>query len=107
MGYLPLPFRVSLFIQRLPHFESYRSITCAVEELLKKTEIIKFVYLIVINFYSASGPGSSVGIATGDGLDGPVIEYRWGGGRDFPHLSRPTLRLIQPPVQWVSGLSRG
>ena len=26
-----------------------------------------------------SGPGSSVGIATGYGLDGPGIEYRWGG----------------------------
>jgi hypothetical protein len=35
------------------------------------------------------GPGSSVGIATGYGLDGPEIEPRW--GRDFPHLSRPAL----------------
>jgi hypothetical protein len=26
------------------------------------------------------GPGSSVGIATGYGLDGPGIESRWGGG---------------------------
>jgi hypothetical protein len=33
-----------------------------------------------------SWPGSSVGIATGYGLDGPGIESRW--GRDFPHLSR-------------------
>ena len=35
------------------------------------------------------GPGSSVGIATGYGLDGPGIESRW--GRDFPHLTRPAL----------------
>jgi hypothetical protein len=35
------------------------------------------------------GPGSSVGIATGYGLDGPRIESQW--GRDFPHLSRPAL----------------
>jgi len=35
------------------------------------------------------GSGSSVGIATGYGLDGPEIESRW--GRDFPHLSRPAL----------------
>jgi hypothetical protein len=35
------------------------------------------------------GPGSVVGISTGYGLDGPGIESRW--GRDFPHLSRPTL----------------
>jgi hypothetical protein len=51
------------------------------------------------------GPGSSVGIATGYGLDGPGIESRW--GRDFLHLSRPTIGLIQPLVQWIPGLSRG
>jgi hypothetical protein len=53
-----------------------------------------------------SGPSSSVGIATGYGLDGPGIESRWEGG-DFPHLSRLTLGLTQPPVQWVPGLSGG
>ena len=46
-----------------------------------------------------------VGIATRYGLDGPGIESRW--GRDFPHPSRPALGPPQPPVQWVSGLSRG
>ena len=51
------------------------------------------------------GSGSSVGIATGYGLDGPGIESRW--GRDFPHLSRTTLETTQPPVLWVPGLSRG
>ena len=30
------------------------------------------------------GPGSSVGVATGYGLDGPGIESRC--GRDFPHV---------------------
>jgi hypothetical protein len=39
------------------------------------------------------GPGSSVGIATGYGLDGPGIVSRW--GRDFPHLSRLALGPTQ------------
>ena len=55
---------------------------------------------------SIGGPGSSVGIATGYGLDGPGIESRW-GGRDFPHLFRPALGPTQPPVQWALGVSRG
>ena len=50
------------------------------------------------------GRDSVVGIAPAYGLDGPGIESRW--GRDFPHLSRPTLRLTQLPVQWVPDLSR-
>jgi hypothetical protein len=44
-------------------------------------------FFIVLKFYS--GPGSSVGRATGYGLDDPGIEFRT--RRDFPHLSRPAL----------------
>ena len=35
------------------------------------------------------GPGSSVGITIGYGLEGPGMETRW--GRDIPHRSRPAL----------------
>jgi hypothetical protein len=37
------------------------------------------------------GRDSSVGIATGYGLDGPGIEFWW-GFKVFPHMSRPALR---------------
>jgi hypothetical protein len=36
-------------------------------------------------------------------LDSPGIEYRW--GQYFPCMSKPATRPIQPPVQWVLGLS--
>jgi hypothetical protein len=51
------------------------------------------------------GPGSSVSVATGYGLDGLGIESRW--GRDFLHVSKSALRPTQLPVKWVPGLSRG
>ena len=53
--------------------------------------------------YIYCGPGSSVGIATDYGLDGPGSNP---SGDEIFRPSRPTLGPTQPPVKLVPGLSR-
>jgi len=54
--------------------------------------------------HKVCAPGSSVGIATDYGLDGPGSNL----GRDeIFRPSRPTLGPTQPPVKWVLCVSRG
>ena len=49
---------------------------------------------ISLSVLVSCGPGSSVGIAAGYGLDGLGIESQ--SGRNFSHLSRPALGLTLP-----------
>ena len=60
----------------------------------------KYIFLII----NLRGPGNSVGIATYYGLDDPGSNP---GGDEIFRPSRPALGPTQPPIKWVSGLSRG
>ena len=89
-------------------FSSYRAVANIKSMAVVKTKEIKVVCseipVKLTNTFWCCEPDRSDGIATGYGLEGPVIESRW--RRDFPHLSRPTLGPIQPHVQWIPCLSR-
>jgi hypothetical protein len=69
--------------------------------LLIKHQYHKVLFWLV----HVMGRDSVVGIATRYRVGGLGIKSRW--VRDFPHLSRPALVAIHPPIQWVLGLSRG
>ena len=71
--------------------------------------IILELYTVLVNkinkcIYFKRVPGSSVGIATDYGLDGPGSNPV---GDEIFSPSRPGLVPTQTPVKWVPSLSRG
>jgi len=60
-------------------------------------------YISLYSRQTGEGRDSSVGVATGYGLEDPETESRW--ELEFPHPSSPALEPTQPPIQGGPGLS--
>ena len=72
---------------------------CRIIRLLRESgHKVGVLFVISNSILNYRGPGSSVGIATNYGLDGPGSNS---GGDDIFRPSRPALGSTQPPVKWV------
>ena len=66
--------------------------------------VVAGCYFLLLGYtVYTGGPGSSVGIATDYGLDGPGSNP---GGDEIFRPSRPAVWPTQPPVKWIPGLNR-
>ena len=70
-------------------------------------QVVLLVLLFSTKYFISTvdlcGPGSSVGIATDYGLEGPGSNA---GGDEYFRPFIPALGPTQPPVKWVPDLSR-
>ena len=72
---------------------------------INEDDINDYLPILVSSLHHVCGPGSSVGIATGYGLNDPGIKSRW--GRNFPHLFRPALEPTSLQYNGYRGLPGG
>jgi hypothetical protein len=90
--------QLSLYtIPNLAHFKEQFNLRFTLKFSIRTLNCIRDFVGNLCTVLIVCGPGSVVGIATGYGLECLVIESLC--RRDFPHLSRPALGPIQPPVQ--------
>jgi hypothetical protein len=86
------------------HYQCIIVIVIIVIVVFITVPVLAIIIIIIVVVVVIYGPGSSLGIVTDYGLDGPGSNP---GGEEIFRPSRPAPRATQPPVKWVPGLSRG
>ena len=82
------------------------SLNCVTSKCVFKQNLVLLISVFYIMYFLfGEGRDSSVGTATGYGLDGPGFKSRC--GLDFTHPSRPAVGPTKPLIQWIPGIFRG
>ena len=76
----------NLYQNKIKSKENKISLHCLLSHRLSFCRVLSFcisTLTFIYSYFTYFGPDSSIGIATGYGLDGPGIESRGGGGEIF------------------------